>query len=68
MLGAPNSRFSHGEYCKKQLFTEIVCYGFRARIRSFRGGLGSSFSGFFVLRKQAAAAVAARAGSLGFPA
>ena len=45
-LGAQGSRVSHGEYCKKQLFTELVCYGFRAVCLLLVGSLADILSGF----------------------
>ena len=42
MLGAPNSKLSHGAYCKNLLFTEIVLYGIRDRFLSFWKSIGIS--------------------------
>ena len=39
--GHPNSRFSHGMYCKNQLFTKLALCKFRTRIPVFFGSLGS---------------------------
>ena len=46
MLGAPNSRFSHGGYCKNRLFMEIVFKEFRDRSLVFFGCLRNRFSDF----------------------
>ena len=34
-LGGPNSRFTHGEFCKNEISTETVFHGFRGRLILF---------------------------------
>ena len=50
-FGHPKSRFSHGRYCKNQLFTKLVFCNFRTRILVLFGSLGNQFSSFPVPSK-----------------
>ena len=49
MPGAPRSRFSHGMYCKEQLFIEIVFYRVRVVLFPVFGSLGYGFRVFAAL-------------------
>ena len=48
-VGALETRFSHGKYCKNHVFAKTVYWWFEGRFLVFFGGPGSRFSEFFCL-------------------